>query len=310
MNLLPAFAVLGLVGSISGAPNYRRYIRQQPSGYQYFGSPYGQYQNYSPSFPGQNYQASYNNRPTSTTATSTTTTTTTTVPNRNGLRGNTLKNAPLGITVDFDNSFGSFPLGARNELTPSQRRILLPVMDSLLRVMESKTPSTFDVNTLMIQVRELLKQVPEAEMPNLSQYGFDVSALQNSMGIDLETLKSVALPATGDIIVNENGQDKIVTTFGKFPLQSLMTDAEREQFLPVVRSFINLLRKDVLDVNETTELLNQVRKLDSWNLFPFSVRGNNESGENNSGTTFNFGALSGLISGLVNSQTSFFDFSK
>ena len=88
-------------------------------------------------------------------------------------------------------------------------------------------------------------------------------------------------------------------------MQSLMTDAEREQFLPAVRSFINLLRKDVLDVNETIELLDQVRKLDSWNLFPFSVRGSNEPRQKiNSGTTFNFGALSSLIGGLVNSQNS------
>ena len=33
--------------------------------------------------------------------------------------------------------------------------------------------------------------------------------------MDLDTLKNVALPATGDIVVTENGQDKIVTRFGK-----------------------------------------------------------------------------------------------
>ena len=31
---------------------------------------------------------------------------------------------------------------------------------------------------------------------------------------------------------------------GKFPLESLMTKSEREQFLPAVKSFIKLLRKD------------------------------------------------------------------
>ena len=92
---------------------------------------------------------------------------------------------------------------------------------------------------------------------------------------------------------------------GKFPLESLMTKAEREQFLPAVKSFIKLLRKDVLNQTETKELLDQARKLDSWNLFPFDVRGNNEPKKKvGSGSTFNIGALSGLISGLVNAQNS------
>ena len=92
---------------------------------------------------------------------------------------------------------------------------------------------------------------------------------------------------------------------GKFPLESLMTKAEREQFLPAVRSFIKLLRKDVLNPTETKQLLDQARKLDSWNLFPFDVRGNNEPRKKvASGTTFNMGALSGLIRGLVNAQNS------
>ena len=109
---------------------------------------------------------------------------------------------------------GSFPLGSQNELTRAQRAILLPVMESLLRVMETSKPSVRDVNTLMIQVRDLLKQVPEGEMPNLRQYGFDVDSIP--FGMDLETLKNVALPETGDIAVTENGQDKIVTGFGEY----------------------------------------------------------------------------------------------
>ena len=84
-----------------------------------------------------------------------------------------------------------------------------------------------------------------------------------------------------------------------------MTKAERETFLPAVRSFIKLLRKDVLNPTETKQLLDQARKLDSWNLFPFDVRGSNEPKKKvASGTTFNMGALSGLIRGLVNAQNS------
>ena len=115
----------------------------------------------------------------------------------------------------FTLSSGSFPLSKRNELTSEQRKVLIPVFDSLLRVMESNRPNVQDVNTLMKAVRTLLKTVPEQPIPNLRQYGFDVDALRTSMGIDLETLKSVALPATGDIAITENGQDKIVTTFGE-----------------------------------------------------------------------------------------------
>jgi len=307
MNLLPTFTLLGLVASSAfGAPSpkpkanyplnlYKKALQETESNSQqqqfntgrssnYFGSDYNQYLSQSGSafnFPNQPFQfGRAAGEPT--------------------LGGNS---APLGLTVDFDSSFGSFPLSKRNELTSEQRKVLIPVFDSLLRVMESNRPNVQDVNTLMKAVRTLLKTVPEQPLPNLRQYGFDVDALRTSMGIDLETLKSVALPATGDIAITENGQDKIVTTFGTFPLEPLMTKAEREQFLPVVRSFAKLLRQDFLDPSKTEELLNQVRKLDSWNLFPFSVRPSNEPRrKTGSGTTFNLGALGSLIGGLVNSQ--------
>ena len=84
-----------------------------------------------------------------------------------------------------------------------------------------------------------------------------------------------------------------------------MNKADREKFLPAIKGFTNLLKKDVLNKAETEELLAQVRKLDSWNLFPFNVRGSNEPRKKvASGTTFNMGALSGLIRGLVNAQNS------
>ena len=66
----------------------------------------------------------------------------------------------------------SFPLSSQNQLTPAQRQALLPVMESVLRVMESDKPSVNDVNTLMVQVRDLLKKVPEGYLPNLRQFGF------------------------------------------------------------------------------------------------------------------------------------------
>merc|ERR1712217_630492 len=59
--------------------------------------------------------------------------------------------------------------------------------------------------------------------------------------------------------------------FGAFPLSdvSLMTDAEREQFLPSVRTFISVLEKDNLDVSEMNTLLAQSREL--TNLIPSNL---------------------------------------
>merc|ERR1711962_1227411 len=290
MNLLPALAFLGLLASTYGAPQYNNYQRNY--GYQPVNSYQGYYnqnQGYNNPFQmlfqiAQAINGFNNFQPSRAINT----------PNA----ANFVDGRPLGLTVDFDSSFGSFPLSSRNQLTPAQRQALLPVMESVLRVMESDKPSVNDVNTLMVQVRDLLKKVPEGYLPNLRQFGFE-----GLDGLDLDVLKNVALKETGDIAITENGQDKIVTSFGKFPLESLMTKAERETFLPAVRSFIKLLRKDVLNPTETKQLLDQARKLDSWNLFPFDVRGSNEPKKKaGSGSTFNIGALSGLISGLVNAQ--------
>ena len=50
---------------------------------------------------------------------------------------------------------------------------------------------------------------------------------------------------------------------GSFPLSetSLMTDEERERFLPVSRTFTSILEKDTLDVREMNLLLKQSREL-------------------------------------------------
>merc|ERR1711962_174638 len=262
MNLLPALACLGLVASTFGAPQYNRWNNNYQRSYG--SNSYGGYNNQNQGFnnPFQmlfqlaqlmngfgNGNGFNNFQPSRAIST----------PNA----ANFVDGRPLGLTVDFDSSFGSFPLSSQNQLTPAQRQALLPVMESVLRVMESDKPSVNDVNTLMVQVRDLLKKVPEGYLPNLRQFGFE-----GLDGLDLDVLKNVALKETGDIAITENGQDKIVTSFGKFPLESLMTKAERETFLPAVRSFIKLLRKDILNPTETKQLLDQARKLDSWNLFP------------------------------------------
>ena len=55
-----------------------------------------------------------------------------------------------------------------------------------------------------------------------------------------------------------------------------MNKADREKFLPVLKAFTNLLKKDILNKAETEELLGLVRQLDTWNLFPFDVCDSNE----------------------------------
>merc|ERR1711962_1019087 len=276
MKLLPTFAFLGLTASSYGAPQYYGYQNvpvqsSYPYSLAFFNNPYNPVQP----------------QPAVLTRTA----------------SNTVNNAPLGLTVDFDSSFGSFPLGTKNELTPAQRNILLPVMEALLKTLETDVPSARDMNTLMILVRDLLKLVPEGETPNPREYGFDADSIP--FGMDLDTLKNVALPATGDIVVTVNSQDKIVTGFGSFPLKSFMNKADREKFLPALKAFTNLLKKNILNKAETEELLGLVRKLDTWNLFPFDVRDSNEPKKKKGfGSTFNLGALSGLIGGLVNAQMS------
>jgi len=294
MKLLPTLALLGLATSTFGA---NQYYRRYGYGGQYVHQP-GQYGQYVPAQPLNSYnpynpvrsvqavpQAQVVPQPSVITRTA----------------ANTVSNAPLGLTVDFDSSFGTFPLGSKKELTPAQRDVLLPVMEALLKTLETDNPSAEDMNTLMIQVRNLLKTVPEGDMPDLSQYGFDADV---AMGMDLDTLKNVALPETGDIVVSENGQNVVNTGFGSFPLKSYMNEADRLKFLPAIRGFTNLLKKDVLNKAETEELLGHVRKLDTWGLFKFDVRDSNEPKKKGSGTTFNLGALSGLIGGLLNAQMS------
>ena len=55
---------------------------------------------------------------------------------------------------------------------------------------------------------------------------------------------------------------------------SLMTAAERRQFLPVVRSFTNILEKGNASPSETNQLLTQIRTLNE--LIPANMRANIE----------------------------------
>merc|ERR1712203_404103 len=84
----------------------------------------------------------------------------------------------------------------------------------------------------MGETRELNRNVPQGQniMRNFGNFGID-------------GLESMGLPQSGNIIENIEGVPHIKTTFGKFPLSdtSLMTAAERQRFLPAVRTFTKVL---------------------------------------------------------------------
>ena len=60
-----------------------------------------------------------------------------------------------------------------------------------------------------------------------------------------------------------------------------MTDSERAQFLPVVRTFTRILQKGDTDSNETNSLLQQVRQLNQ--LIPENLRNSIKGLMNNLG---------------------------
>merc|ERR1712149_45269 len=164
------------------------------------------------------------------------------------------KAAPESVQTPF----GVFELAARNSLTRQSRNLYLPVMRALLKVMETSTPAPEDVNTLLVLTRELTKNIPEGTNNLIPSFnGFNVEGM--------------GLPEEGDVIVQYKGIPHIVTQFGAFPLSdvSLMTDAERRQFLPSVKTFISVLEKDNLDASEMNTLLAQSREL--TNLIPSNL---------------------------------------
>merc|ERR1719260_79582 len=181
---------------------------------------------------------------------------------------------------NFNTAFGSFP---DQGISPDQRATYLPVMKALLKVMESNRPSIQDINTLMVLTRDLSKKVPKGQnlLGNFGNFGID-------------NLESMGLPEYGDIITNVNGVPHIRTTFGNFPLSdtNLMTPQERNQFLPIVRTFTRILEKGSASAIESQQLLNQAQKL--TNLLSGNLRSgiqqltSNTAGNINAGRTFNY----------------------
>jgi len=162
--------------------------------------------------------------------------------------------------IDFSN-LGSFP---SQGITSEQRAIYLPVMKALLKVMSTKRPAAQDINNLLIVTRELNKKVPKGQNL-LGNFG------SGDLNFGVDDLESMGLPETGDLIITVKGTPHIKTTFGVFPLSetSLMTDQERQQFLPVVKTFTKVLEKGSADATDTKKLVQQIRELNK--LIPANI---------------------------------------
>jgi len=165
-----------------------------------------------------------------------------------------------GQGPSYNTALGKFPLGQkRNE----EMTRYLPVMKALLKVMKTNKAAPEDVNTLLVLSRDLQKYAPKGN----NQFG-GIGILDSFGGME-----GMGLPETGDLIINVNGEPHIRTEFGTFPLpdESLMTDAERELFLPSIKTFISILEKDDLDADEMNTILSQSREL--INLIPDNFSG-------------------------------------
>ena len=118
--------------------------------------------------------------------------------------------------------------GGQNAMTPQQRAQYLPVMQALLRVMETKYPSAQDINTLMVLTRDLSNQVPKGQNLLGSFGGFGLEGIFFLLILffliykisfyyyfSFEGMESMGLPESGDIIVNVDGTPHIRTQWGK-----------------------------------------------------------------------------------------------
>jgi len=147
--------------------------------------------------------------------------------------------------------YGTLNLDPKNVLTFKQRYTYYPIMKALLKVMETSTPSPSDVNNLLVLSRDLAKETPDGNQTFPAFGGLEVGV--NDLGL---------LPE-GDAIVEVDGTPNIVTAYGAFPLSdiSLMTDEERELYLPAIKAFIKVLESDNLTQEEVDELVTEGEKL-------------------------------------------------
>ena len=84
-------------------------------------------------------------------------------------------------------------------------------MRALLKVMETHKPSAQDINTLLVNTRELNKKVPNGgnSLGGFGNFG-------NLGGFSIKDLESMGLPESGDMIGNIDGVPHIRTSFGNY----------------------------------------------------------------------------------------------
>ena len=87
-------------------------------------------------------------------------------------------------------------------MTEEQRALFLPVMKALVNVMETNQPAPGDINTLLVESRDLMKNAPKGRMNVLGGFGLD-------------GIVGMGLPETGDVIKVIEGEANIITQFGK-----------------------------------------------------------------------------------------------
>ena len=86
-------------------------------------------------------------------------------------------------------------------------------MTALLKVMETETPTTEDVNTLLTLTRDLTNQIPDSGLKSgLPSLGFG----EQFQAFGLDGIENMGLPESGDVVVNKNNVPHIVTQWGKW----------------------------------------------------------------------------------------------
>ena len=93
---------------------------------------------------------------------------------------------------------------SKNYITEEERNQFLPVMKALLRVMETENISSTDLNTLLVQTRDLIKGIPEGYKERLPGFVKKFNDIEMS------------LPDEGDIVTYKNGSPHILTNLGEF----------------------------------------------------------------------------------------------
>jgi hypothetical protein len=101
---------------------------------------------------------------------------------------------------------GVFPLAVRNAMTLEERNTYLPVMKTLVKVMETRYPAPEDVNTLLVLSRDLAKGLfkVKGELPIPAAFG----------DVNLVNIADMLLDE-GDAIVNVDGLPHFLTRYGE-----------------------------------------------------------------------------------------------